>query len=253
MVLNNKVVAITGGCGRLGASFVKSIIQNGGKVLLGDIDSEIGKSLVREIDSVNILYQHLDVTDSESLAIFIEQGNKHFGCINAAIHSAYPKSKKWGASFEDLDSESLKEDLFGQLGGAILFSQAMIKYFKVQGSGNLLHISSIQGISAPKFNHYSNTEMSSPIEYSAIKSGVIAITRYLAKYCKDTNIRVNCISPGGIIDQQPEVFKTQYKRDCMNKGLLDSNDIDGTILFLLSDSSMYINGQNIIIDDGWSL
>ena len=119
--------------------------------------------------------------------------------------------------------------------------------------GNLIHISSIQGISAPKFEHYIDTDMVSPIEYSAIKSGIISISRYLAKYYKHSNIRSNCISPGGILDNQPDEFLLNYNSECSSKGMLDSEDLCGSLLFLLSEESKYINGQNIIVDDGWSL
>ena len=95
--------------------------------------------------------------------------------------------------------------------------------------------------------------MTSPIEYSAIKSGIISITKYLSKYYKKRNLRVNCISPGGIRNNQPNIFIENYNSSCNSKGLLDSEDLTGLILFLISDKSKYINGQNIIIDDGWSL
>ena len=95
--------------------------------------------------------------------------------------------------------------------------------------------------------------MTSPIEYSAIKSGIISITKYLSKYYKKRNLRVNCISPGGIKNNQPNIFIENYNSSCNSKGLLDSEDLTGLILFLISDKSKYINGQNIIIDDGWSL
>ncbi len=95
--------------------------------------------------------------------------------------------------------------------------------------------------------------MISPIEYSAIKAGIISITRYLSKYCKRENIRVNCISPGGIFDNQPDSFVKNYNESCQNKGMLDAEDLIGTLLFLLSKQSEFITGQNIIVDDGWSL
>ena len=95
--------------------------------------------------------------------------------------------------------------------------------------------------------------MSSPIEYSAIKAGVISITKYLSKYCKKKHIRVNCISPGGIEDKQPITFKNRYKLSCDSKGLLNPKDVANSIIFLLSNKSQYINGQNLIVDDGWSL
>ena len=139
------------------------------------------------------------------------------------------------------------------MGSTIIFATEFSKYFEKKKGGNLILISSIQGVRAPKFEHYKNLKMVSPIEYSAIKSGIISVTQYLAKYFKNKNLRINCISPGGIEDSQPILFKKRYKDSCLNKGLLKPKDITGTILFLIDESSQYINGQNIIIDDGWSL
>ena len=95
--------------------------------------------------------------------------------------------------------------------------------------------------------------MSSPIEYAAIKSGIISITRWLAKYYRDCGIRVNCVSPGGIRDAQPASFLEKYHQSCINIGMLKSEHVASAISFLLSPESMAINGQNIIVDDGWSL
>lgn len=185
------------------------------------------------------------------LKIFFEKIIQFFDIGTAAF---YPKlSKQWGTRFEDLKPAIIEEDLFNQLGGAILFSQRMIRHFRQQEYGNLLHISSIQGVATPKFDHYEGTDMVSPIEYSAIKAGVISITRYLAKYCKNQNIRVNCISPGGILDKQPESFLKKYRSSCQIKGLLDASDITGALIFLLSEQSKFVTGQNIIVDDGWTI
>ena len=140
-----------------------------------------------------------------------------------------------------------------QLGGAILFSQKILSAFKQQGHGNLIHLSSIQGVCAPKFEHYVGTSMTSPIEYAAIKAGIISIVRWLAKYSANQNIRVNCVSPGGIIDSQPKEFLSRYRDSCTNIGMLSAEQVASTIAFLLSPDSFAINGQNIIVDDGWSL
>ncbi len=95
--------------------------------------------------------------------------------------------------------------------------------------------------------------MTSPVEYSPIKAGIIILTKYMAKYFKGTNIRFNCISPGGILNKQPKEFRDRYQKYCTSKGLLDAIDLKGTLVYLLSDSSKYVNGQNIIVDDGWTL
>ena len=244
------VVYINGSEGRLGSSFSKAIVENGGNVILGDISN---KKLSNNFNAKNSLFIKGDHTKIKVIDNTLKLGLKKFGKIDAAINCCYPKTKKWGQPFEKLDEKHLKENIFSQLGSPIIFSQRVIKFFRKQGFGNLIYVSSIQGISPPKFDHYKNTNMTSPIEYSAVKSGIISITKYLAKYCGKENIRVNCITPGGILDNQPKIFKQKYKKSCLNKGLLDSADLNGTILYLLSEESKYVNGQNIIIDDGWSL
>jgi NAD(P)-dependent dehydrogenase (short-subunit alcohol dehydrogenase family) len=95
--------------------------------------------------------------------------------------------------------------------------------------------------------------MTVPVEYAAIKSGLIHLTKYMAKYFKGMNIKVNTLSPGGIFDNQPESFLKNYKDNCSNKGMLDKSDLKGTLIYLLSDMSQYVNGQNIIVDDGFIL
>ena len=244
---------MTGGAGRIGSAFCKGIIENRGKVIIGDISEEKGMALEKYLQSDDAVFIEVDTSNTKSIKNLIEAGENHFGKIDAAVHCAYPTSTQWGTSFEKIEAADLSDDLFSQLGGAILFSQQIISYFRDQGSGNLIHIASIQGVTAPKFEHYDGTDMTSPIEYTAIKSGIIAVTRYLSKYCKYQNIRVNAISPGGILDNQPADFLRSYRESCSSKGMLDSEDIVGTLIFLLSDQSQFINGQNIIVDDGWSL
>ena len=252
-MLKDNVVAITGGAGLIGTAFSKAIIENGGRVIIGDIASNRGKELQDKFGADKALFIKVNTSDTSSIDKFLELGKNHFGKIDSAIHCAYPRSEQWGTKFEGLKAGGLKDDLFNQLGGAILFSQRLISFYRDQGYGNLVHVSSIQGVAAPKFEHYEGTKMVSPIEYSAIKSGIISITKYLAKYCKGQNIRVNCVSPGGILDNQPEVFLEKYNFTCSSKGMMNAQDLNGTIVYLLSNMSKYVNGQNIVIDDGWTL
>ena len=236
-MLKNNIVAISGGAGLIGTAFSKAIIKNGGKVIIGDISVDRGQKLQDELGVDNALFIKVNTSDTDSIDNFLETGNDYFGKIDSAIHCSYPRSEQWGTKFEDLEAGELKNDLFDQLGGAILFSQRLISFFRKQGYGNLVHISSIQGVSTPKFEHYEGTSMVSPIEYSAIKSGIISVTKYLAKYCKNQNIRVNCISPGGILDNQPEVFLEKYNSTCSSKGMIEAQDLNGTCLLYTSDAA----------------
>jgi len=253
MINKKKVILITGGAGRIGSALTKELINQKCKIVLGDIDIIKLKKLKNSFNTNNIEVFKSNITKDKDIDGLINFALKKFKTIDAVVHCAYPKSKNWGKKFENLKEKSLKEDLSNQLGGTIIFCQKIIKYFLKSKKGNLILISSIHGIQSPKFEHYKKLNMINPIEYSAIKSGVISITKYLAKYYKKRNLRINCVSPGGIKDNQPEVFIKRYKESCNSKGLLNGSDVSKLITFLISDDSKYIHGQNFVIDDGWSL
>ena len=132
-------------------------------------------------------------------------------------------------------------------------AQKFALHFRANGGGNIVNLASIYGTLAPRFEVYDGTQMTTPVEYAAIKSAVIQLTRYFAQYFKSDSVRCNALSPSGILDKQPESFLKKYNAHCGTKGMLDPQDITGTLVFLLSDSSRYMTGQNLIIDDGFCL
>ena len=132
-------------------------------------------------------------------------------------------------------------------------SQAFIAYLRTQGHGNIVNMASVYGFLAPRFGIYRETKMTMPVEYAVTKAGVLQLTRYLASYLKGTSIRVNSLSPGGILDGQPASFVEAYGEYCASKGMLDRNDVCGAMIFLLSDASRFVNGQNLIVDDAFSV
>ena len=117
----------------------------------------------------------------------------------------------------------------------------------------MVNIASVYGVVAPKFGIYNDTTMTMPVEYAAIKAAIIHLTRYVTAYIKDSRFRVNTVSPGGIMDNQPADFTNAYRKETHGRGMLDAEDVVGTILFLLSNHSRFVTGQNIIIDDGFTL
>tara|TARA_B100000242_G_scaffold215694_1_gene157379 strand:- start:1567 stop:2310 length:744 start_codon:yes stop_codon:yes gene_type:complete len=247
--MNKPYILILGSSGLIGKKITTDLL-NTGKNVIG-IDLKIHKS--HQLNK-NFKFIKKNLKDEKSVLSLFSYLQKRNIIINCVVYLIYPKSKQWGSKFGTLKLKYLNQDLSFQLGVQIFFLQELFKYFlNFKIKGKIVLFSSIQGIHAPKFSHYKSTNMSSPIEYSAIKSGIITITKYLAKYYKGKKININCISPGGIKDNQNRKFIDKYKKDTLNKGLLDSEDICGTIKFLISKDSEFINGQNIIVDDGWSL
>ena len=250
--IKGKKILVVGGAGKIGESITEEIHLSGGIPIVADANQKGINDISQKI-SKNIYSFKCEINNVESIKECLKKANSFEGEIDSVVYASYPKSKGWGSKFEELNEESLKENIFMQLGLPILFSRYCLDYFTSKGSGQLILLSSIQGIRAPKFDHYENTDMTSPIEYSAIKSGIISMTGWLAKYYKGKNVRINCISPGGIEASQPMSFKEKYKKDCLNIGLLRGKHIASLVVYLISDDSFAINGQNLIVDDGWSL
>jgi len=257
MLLKDKVIVVTGGAGLIGKEFVESIIEQGGIAIIADIDESRGvkvtKAIQKNTKSINISFIKLDVTSKFSIQKCIDFVHDKYGKIDALVNNAYPKNKNFGKHFFDVEYDDFVENLGLNLGGCIIPSQVFALYFKNQGYGNIINISSIYGVVAPKFEIYNNTNMTMPVEYAAIKSGMIHLTKYMAKYFKGLNIRVNSISPGGVNDGQAEIFISEYNKKCLTKGMLNKDDLNGSLVYLLSSMSKYVNGQNIIVDDGFCL
>ncbi|WP_240357280.1 SDR family oxidoreductase [Pseudomonas hygromyciniae] len=156
--------------------------------------------------------------------------------------------------FFSVELEDFNENVSLHLGASFLFMQQCAAYFQKERTlFSLVNISSVYGLMAPRFEVYDDTPMTMPVEYAAIKSAVLQLSKYLTSYVSDSQFRSNCVSPGGIFDNQPEVFVEKYRKYCLGKGMLDIVDVMGSIIFLLSDESRYLNGQNLVVDDGFSL
>jgi NAD(P)-dependent dehydrogenase (short-subunit alcohol dehydrogenase family) len=256
-MLKDKVIVVTGGAGLIGRSFAKTIAEQGGVAVVADLDESAGRDVAETLQSEKhpgqVIYGKLDITSKQSIGDLIADLHKQYGRIDAVVNNAYPRTKQYGRKFEDVTFEDFNQNVSLHLGGYFLTAQQFAAYFKTQGGGNIVNMSSIYGVIAPRFDIYDGTPMTMPVEYAAIKSSIIHLTKYMAKYFQGENIRVNCISPGGILDGQPAEFLARYNSRALSKGMLDPDDLQGALLFLLGNMSTYVNGQNIVVDDGWSL
>ena len=254
--LEGKVVVVTGGAGLLGRVFCEAICEAGGTVIVAEKNEKEGKPVAEDLYKrfdQRAIFLPVDVTSDASLGALIESVHNEFGYIDALVNNAYPRNKNYGKPFEEVTYHDFIENVGMHVGGYFLASKHFLSYFSDRKQGNIINLASIYGVIAPRFEIYEGTPMTMPVEYSVIKSGIIHLTKYITRYYKGKNIRCNSISPGGVFNQQPESFVDRYNSFANNKGLLEPKDLTGTLVFLLSDASAYVNGQNIVVDDGWSL
>jgi len=126
----------------------------------------------------------------------------------------------------------------------------MADLIEQRGGGTIVNIGSMQGLFGPDFSLYEGTEMDSPPDYHFHKGGMIALTKYMARKLGPKNIRVNCISPGGLYTDQDEQFVTRYNKKVPLGRMAGQDDIKGVVVFLAADASSYVTGENILMDGG---
>ncbi len=223
---------------------------------MADIDylaaSETAKEIARQCDCI-VEAASLDICNKESVNALIRDLSQRYGRIDAVVNTAYPRNMNYGRKLEEVTLEDFCENVSLHLGGYFLVTQQFCVAFRDQGWGNVVNMSSIYGSLAPRFGVYAGTRMTMPVEYAATKSAINHLTRYFAQYFKASGVRVNSLSPGGVFADQPSNFLDAYSSMCASKGLLAPADLVGALLFLLSDASIMMTGQDLIVDDGFSL
>lgn len=247
MHLENKVVIVAGGKGLIGREVVADFLHHGAIVVDADISC----------DNSQISDSHyefpLDLTSNDSIDALINFTVNKFNRIDGLVNCAYPHTKDWGHyKLEDNPFRHWEDNIKMQLNPVFYLDQQVALVMERQHSGSIVNFGSIYGIVGNDFTIYEDYGGSSPVEYCAVKGGIINLTRYLASWLGKHNVRVNCVCPGGIWDHQREEFVRNYEHRCPMKRMGNPDDIAPLCLFLVSDGAKYITGQIIAADGGWT-
>lgn len=248
MALTNKVIVVIGGNGLLGSGIVRECLQEGARVIIADIkDKETPE---------NAVFIKCDATDEVQVKTLAQKVQTDFGRVDGVVNATYPSDTKatQNKTFESGDMDDMLHNMSLHLRTCFLTVRSFSPIFKKQKNGSFVFFASIYGVSVPRFEMYEGLPMTQPAEYAAAKGGIIAVTRYFASLLGKDGIRVNTISPGGISANQPQSFVDAYsKKLLLGSGLLEPKHVSGVTVFLLSDASAMMTGQNLVIDGGWTL
>lgn len=240
--LKDKVIIVTGGSGLLGREIVSDLMLKGAMAINADIneDTDLKKNILK-----------IDITSEKSIVDGIETISKYYGKIDGLVNNAYPRTEDWGTKFEDISFKSWQKNVDIQMNSTFLFIQKLMPEL-LKTKGSIVNMASIYGVVGNDMTIYENTNIGSAAQYSAIKGGIINLTRYLASYYGKQGVRLNCVSPGGIFDNQDALFVSNYEKKVPLGRMGIPNDIAPVVSFLLSEEAKYITGQNIIVDGGWT-
>jgi NAD(P)-dependent dehydrogenase (short-subunit alcohol dehydrogenase family) len=254
-LLKNKVAFVTGGLGLIGRQISLAFASAQATTVILDIDDAKGQLLVKEIKSngYNAHYEHFNATDLEQSATNLMHLFKTYGSIDIWVNNAYPRTNDWGNGVEELNLDSWRKNIDMHLNSYSWFSKEvalLMKKKKIKGS--IINFGSIYGVVGADFTVYEGTTLTNPMGYAAIKGGIVTISRYLASYFGSNGIRINSICPGGIFDNQPEVFVKNYENKVPLKRMGTPEEIATAVLFLASEASSYVTGSTLMVDGGWT-
>lgn len=250
--LSGKVAVVTGGAGLIGQALCEGLAAHGATVVLVDVDEDAAKSVANSIDG-DVVVKLTDITSELDVTALFDYVVDTFGSVDILVNSAYPRNENYGQKYENISVKDWEENISLNLNSYFLTCYKASEIMKSQDGGSIINVGSIYGSHAPDFGVYDGTEMTSPIEYAAIKGAILNFTRYLASYLGEYGIRANVLSPGGVFDNQDPQFVEQYESKTPLSRMAAPEDFKGPVVFLAADSSRYVTGQNLLVDGGWTV
>ena len=265
--LKDRVAIVTGGAGLLGTEFCKTLAEAGASVAVVDLNIEAAKKVADALtkDGYRVKGFGTDITKPDSVKQLVASVLSDFGRLDILVNSAAldPKFDPDAASkgiapgnFEDYPLDQWNAALNVNLTGMFLITQACVKLMIEHGKkGSIINICSTYGLNGPDQRIYIKDGQRvafKPVYYTVTKGGVLGFTKYLAAYYAGTEIRVNALTPGGVFNNHEEYFVRNYSAKTILGRMAHKDEMNGALLFLASDASSYMTGNNMVVDGGWT-
>lgn len=265
--LTGRVAVVTGGVGLLGAEFCKTLAEAGAAVVVVDLNASASQAVAESLvkSGYKALALPTDITQPDSVNAAVEKTLAAFGRLDVLVNSAAldpkfdPDAVNKGitpGAFEDYPLDLWNSALNVNLTGMFLMTQACVKPMIAQGKkGSVINICSTYGLNGPDQRIYikeGKRVAFKPVYYTVTKAGVMGFTKYLAAYYAGTEIRVNALTPGGVFNNHEDYFVNNYSAKTILGRMAKKDEMNGALLFIASDASSYMTGNNVVVDGGWT-
>lgn len=255
--LTGRIAIVTGGAGLYGKSISLALAEAGATVIVASRDLAKCETLVANMVSEGLKADafQLDQGDEQSIHDFVDGVISKYQRVDVLVNNSVTRNGL--ADLDQVTKEGWESAQRINSTGLMLITQAVIRHMVTANQGNIINVGSIQGTRGPRFPVYGDTGMSSPVNYTYDKWGMVGFTKWIANKYGKHNIRCNCLSPGGY---GPGVLKVvghnEFYDNYINltplRRFADDNDLKGPVVFLASDASGYITGHNLLVDGGWT-
>ncbi len=253
--LDGRVALVTAGSGPLfGSSISVALAEAGATLITASRSMDRNEAFAAELRErgLDAHAMQFDLEDLDSIEQLHQQVIGRFGRLDVLVNSALARDGHVGG-LPDQTPQVWQHCGAGDLAGLLRICQLFVADMARAGQGSIINISSIYGVLANDPTLYEGTDMVQPPTYNFVKAGMINYTRYLASYYGRQGVRANCISPGGYFNHQPNSFVQRYSDRVPLGRMMDNEDIQGAVVFLASDASRYVTGENLMVDGGWTI
>ncbi len=253
--LKGRVAIVTGGRGLYGAPISEGLAEMGAHVVIASRSVQDCGRFAEKLRSAGLSAEgaFLDLRSDRSIGELTKRTAEMHGHMDILVNNAV--SREGYGPLEDLTREAAASSLDANIVGMMLLTQQVLAFMRRQRSGNIINVSSIQGVSAPHFPFYEQGQ-SSPPGYTMEKWGLVGFTKWLAAAYGREGIRANALSPGGyhpaLMRERPEFYRTYADHTPLGKWP-DRDDIKGPVCFLASEASRYVTGHNLVMDGGFTI
>ncbi len=249
--LKGNIILVTGGAGNYGKCIAEGLAEAGATVIIASSNIDNIKKVADEFRTrlLDVHPMQVDQGDHESVMQLKKNIMQQFNKLDGFVNNAVSRPMKNYFSPIEQFSESMRVNATGMMD--ILREMADIMIENKEG-GSIINISSMMGMFGPDVSNYEGTDMNSnlPPDYFFHNAGLINLTKFMAQQFAGKNLRVNCISPGGLFNNQPPRFLENYTKKVPLRRMANSDDIKGLVVLLSSRAGAYINGENILMDGG---
>ena len=259
MTMGGRTALVTGGAGFIGRAAGEVLAEAGANVVLADMDGAAAKETAEALAAtfgVSASGVAIDLADEAAVRDLPVRVHADYGGLDVIVHAAAfvgtSDLEGWVVPFEEQTADTWRAAMDVNLTSLFVLVQAALPYLKEKGMGSVIGLSSIYGVDGPDMRLYEGLDMGNPAAYAASKGGMIQLARWMATVLAP-EVRVNTITPGGIYRNQPETFVKRYEDRTPLSRMGTEEDMKGALMYLASDLSRYVTGQNLIVDGGWTV
>jgi len=250
--ISGRVVVLTGACGLIGRALARAFGERGARLALVDVPAARPGSFATELGD-EAMGLSCDVSKAAEVSAVAGEVVRRFGRVDVLVNNHRCKP----VGFTEARAETFPEELWDavmavDLKGTFLTCREFGRVMLEQGKGSIINLASTYGVVSSNPDLYEQNSLGNPVAYSVSKGGVIMLTRYLGAHWAERGVRVNCVTPHGVWNDQESAFVERFAKKSPMRRLMTAEEVVGAVLFLASDASSYATASNLMIDGGWT-